>query len=75
MVGPVPDAALAGRLMPAAAGDCPTPVELHAANRRGPVVVWCGCGECPEPDLTPEEYRRLVDNALFEPPEYQDRLW
>lgn len=52
---------------------CP---ERHDVSRfgQGSGTEWlCGCGRCPTPDPTPEEYRRKVEEAAWRRASVDDR--
>lgn len=43
---------------------CPSAVNVRAIDDRVDFLV-CGCGRCPKPDPTPEEFRRQVEDAIW----------
>jgi hypothetical protein len=48
-------------------GPCPRPVEVTAWDdlAKGERHWLCGCGFCPQPDPTPAELQRRVDDAAW----------
>lgn len=44
---------------------CPDPVDITTYGERPGAELICGCGHCPEPDPTPEQYRRRVEDAIW----------
>lgn len=49
-------------------GPCPQPAEItnYGDLARGERRWLCGCGFCPEPDPTPDELQRRVDDAAWQ---------
>lgn len=44
---------------------CPARYDVSSFDQ-GPGTEWlCGCGRCPTPDPTPEEFRRKVEDAAW----------
>jgi hypothetical protein len=47
------------------APECDNPVDVSTLDQI-PGTEWiCGCGRCPEPDPSPEELQRRVDDAAW----------
>lgn len=44
---------------------CPNRIELPVFGRWESDHV-CGCGHCPQPDPSPAEYRRQVEEAIWQ---------
>jgi hypothetical protein len=55
---------------------CPNPHDVSTMEQRPGTTLLCGCGQCPEPDLTPEQYRRKIEDAVWHATaDAHDRRW
>lgn len=49
-----------------ASEQCSNPVDVSTMDQLPGSGTVCGCGQCPEPDPTPAELQRRVDQAAWQ---------